>query len=432
MISRLALLCFLAAAARADFCSQSGTFAQRTSTGSQAITGLTCTPKVVLFFSNNLTAAGARAGAGYIFGYGVSSSARGVMGFSSIDNVVTDADVYTRDNSKVIGALDAVTSTAAALAIADLTSLDSDGFTLNWTIADANARIINYLVLGGSELSNVFTGTFNDANATGNQAITGFGFAPSFVAIQHVAAGTVIPQVNGIFTNPSIGFMNSTNQGESAGQNRAGVSAGLSQSYQRTNSVTAAINNGVATILKEAAFVSFDSDGYTINWTTNTATGANVWLDFGLKGIQSTVGALNAPTANGVQSITGMVTPAALWAISFNFAAGTGLVSNNRVSIGWCTGISGTVAQSGVWSGGRSLANPTIENQVLNTSHLLVQETEGASATPTLNASVTCNRALPDGIELNWDATDATARQVIYVAFAGIKPVVPAIAVVAQ
>ena len=40
--------------------------------------------------------------------------------------------------------------TPSTNAEADLTTLDSDGFTVNWTTADATAREFYYLLLGSS------------------------------------------------------------------------------------------------------------------------------------------------------------------------------------------------------------------------------------------------------------------------------------------
>jgi hypothetical protein len=127
-----------------------GTISQPTTTGTQGITGVGFQPSAVLFQSVCATANGS-----------VQTHNRHVLGASdgaahlaawqgdqdSADPTIT-ARYFT--NAKCIAmATEAATGSSSTLnAAADVDSLDPDGFTLDWTTADATARQVLFLALG--------------------------------------------------------------------------------------------------------------------------------------------------------------------------------------------------------------------------------------------------------------------------------------------
>lgn len=127
---------------------QVGSFSQATSTGNQATTGVGFTPSALLLMSTNLaTSASISTVASRLsFGSGTSSSARASIwaggGNAGIQNNETET---TKIISMITeGAVPATNATA------DLVSLDSDGFTVNWTTADATVREILYFAVGSN------------------------------------------------------------------------------------------------------------------------------------------------------------------------------------------------------------------------------------------------------------------------------------------
>ena len=50
------------------------------------------------------------------------------------------------DETKILSFLN--NTAASKEAVADLTSLDSDGFTLNWSSVDGAAKIVSYMAFG--------------------------------------------------------------------------------------------------------------------------------------------------------------------------------------------------------------------------------------------------------------------------------------------
>lgn len=125
-----------------------GSDTQKTSTGTKAKTGIGFTPVGLLFFGTNraadstldLTQAKMSIG-------GTDGTAEGCTWFSETDNVTTtDANTLT-SSSKVFKH---ATNPNNVDAECDTQSLDSDGYTLSWTTADAVAREFIVVAFGSS------------------------------------------------------------------------------------------------------------------------------------------------------------------------------------------------------------------------------------------------------------------------------------------
>jgi hypothetical protein len=144
-----------------------GSFNAPTSTGAQSVTGLTFEPKVIFVMSYGETAqATLQTQARWSFG-AATASAQGRSWFGGEDNVATSQTARGHSTSVVVSTADPNATGASSVATSEaaLTSLNADGFTLNWTAADATARQILWLALGdadaaatGGEHSHVFVG----------------------------------------------------------------------------------------------------------------------------------------------------------------------------------------------------------------------------------------------------------------------------------
>lgn len=121
-----------------------GTFNQRTSTGTQAVTGVGFQPKAVLFASAGSATSGPQAQTRPSYGV---ATATAQSGFA---NTLTDGSgplVAGREMSETVALLQVSGTGSTRLAAAAVTTLDADGFSLNWTTADATARQQFYLAL---------------------------------------------------------------------------------------------------------------------------------------------------------------------------------------------------------------------------------------------------------------------------------------------
>ncbi|NIN69481.1 MAG: hypothetical protein GTO63_33315, partial [Anaerolineae bacterium] len=67
----------------------------------------------------------------------------------------------------------------------EATPWDGTNFYLNWTTNDANAYVIHYLAIGGSDVSAKVL-TWQMKTSTGDHPVTGTGFRPNLVLHAHI------------------------------------------------------------------------------------------------------------------------------------------------------------------------------------------------------------------------------------------------------
>jgi hypothetical protein len=162
---------------------------------------------------------------------------------------------------------------------ATMTSLDVDGFTMNFATHAATTYSIFYMAIKGGRWK---VGSGNSPTAAGNQAYTGVGFTPVGATIfgMAFAAGTSIGQgdsfwilggINPDATGRALGYRvgNAINQRSSAGYAAKCIHVLASSTAIRL----------------EGNPTSLDADGFTINFTTVNATAFEFgWLTFASSG----------------------------------------------------------------------------------------------------------------------------------------------------
>jgi hypothetical protein len=153
-----------------------GSFAKSTSgaPASQAITGLDFRPKALLLWTVGATAVDTYAG-GIKNAIGMTDGTTQGSCAASMDDGTANTNAGRNTARKALTICD---GDGATLAECDLTSFNVDGFTLSWTTNNASAYLINYLAIGGDDLTNVKVLEWQLATSTGNQAVTGVGFQP--------------------------------------------------------------------------------------------------------------------------------------------------------------------------------------------------------------------------------------------------------------
>jgi hypothetical protein len=374
---------------------KAGSFTASNSTGNQSITGVGFQPKVVLF-RYNMQGSDASMGDSTIgFGVSVSSSDRRVAGDYSNTALSTSSHAAWNQSSYVI-------YTPGGGYRADFVSMDSDGFTINW--ATASQMVVTYLALGGDAITHVKTGSAAAKTTTGNESYTGLGFQPTALIVWAGKFSTTpldqSTNGNGLFgvaTSSSergmVAWRNLNNSNPQVAKRR--------QSTQRVLSTT--------TTFTEADFVSFDSDGFTLNYTT-AGGNADIFYYLALRGPQVKVSAFNQATSTGNQSITGAgFTPKAAIMMSANDVSGNNdsALAHARASFGWATG---TSERASFWIGETDNVSPTVASRNLDRTKLIKLMTEG---TPTVNAAADHVSFDSDGQTINWTTADGTARQII-------------------
>ena len=415
---------------------QQGSFTKRTAgTGSQAITGIGFQPRAVIFFWTRQTATGFTAQNSRVnfgVGFATSSANERAVSVTARDRRGSSDDGRRRsETNAIIFLTDGGPPTLVAQA--QLTSLDADGFTLDWnTINDTNAYIVHYIALGG-DITNALASSFDLTNAGGNQSVAGLGFQPDLVLFLWGFTETV--DVNTGNAEIGLGFaQSSTARAALVYAGRDGAGNNTEKRWQQRNTAAILLLTPNASPPNQDAivdFVSMDADGFTLNKTV-APTGNRPIFYLALKGGSHAVGALSQPAATGLQATTGLgFQPQELILASFNLAA-TNNISGSGV-LGSAGGFSLGAAQSatargGVWFQDRSDNDPSDANTYTNTADVLTMAygtaNGNADGNPVETARADLSTFDSSGFTLNWTAANTTARQILYWAVGSGAPVV--------
>lgn len=375
-----------------------GSFNGSGSTGNQDITGVGFQPSAVLFWSNPETADGSGIHFEFGFGVGISSSDHRAAGSLSQDALTSSSNSAWNQSSSCI-------YTPGGSPRADFVLHDTDGFRINWI--SGSTRVINYLALGGTDLTNVKSGAIAAKTTTGNQPYTGVGFQPTALIL---FAGKFSTDPLDQLTNgaATFGFVTSpTARGCVAWRNKNGANPQVAKHRQSKSKVAISLTDtGVFT---EADFVSFDPDGFTLNFTTAGGS-ADVLYYLALRGPQFKVSSFNQPAATGDQTITGAgFTPKVSLMLSANDTTANNDATNAHalMSLGVATG---TAARGCVWAGESDAVSPTVADHNLDRTKLIKMI---SNSSLTVNAAADHVSFNSDGQVINWTAADATAREVL-------------------
>lgn len=386
-----------------------GSFAQKTSTGSQAITGVGFQPKALILVGQDATADGLSPNIEFAYGVSISATERWSFGNSAIDFL---NDIGKRIEETAINAInDGLTPTLVGSA--DFTSFDADGFTINWGTADGTARIINYIAFGGSDLT-VDADLLNSPASTGTQSET-TAFNPDGLLFYGFHGPDTIPDNDGSMQPHFGAAVDSSN--EASASNRFPNSPPGSESTQRTDR-TILSSDGSAGITRAAQFDSKDATSFTLDWLTVGATALRyLWLALG--GISVKAGSFNLSTSTGNQSVTGVgFQPEGIIFFSFCEAATDSVLSAGS----FCYAAAKSSTERFVIAWDRPDEGNRFADMSLDRAQVFQAVT--TTGTPVIDAEADFVSMDADGFTLNNGTVDATSRQVCFIAF-GTNPVVP-------
>lgn len=372
-----------------------------------AHTGVGFLPKALIVWGDqSQTVAGAGADARLVFGVASGASAEAGVTVDSLDAQATSDTSRGMSTTQLLpGGMLAGTSVDVT---ADLASFDADGFTLNYTSVFAStANLFHYLALGGDDLTNAKVGTFTSHASTGNDDITGVGFQPDCVLLFGVGVTAADVSIHGLFC---LGAFNAAGEqwAVSICDDDAEATATDARRRQRTDKCFSLCSLNDA-VLHEATFVSMDTDGFTINWSTASARLVGY---LALKGGQYQLGAISQKTSTGTQAYTGTgFEPVGLLLASFCNVATTDMVTHARLALGAANSATSRAAS---WYGSADGAADSVADSAMATTVAITLQTEG---TPTEDARADLESFDADGFTLDWEAADATARELVYLAF---------------
>jgi hypothetical protein len=244
-----------------------GTFTAVSGAGSQSITGLGFRPSFLMTISIDSTTYDSGVSVGKAaLGFASGPTARGTVSVTLEDGQGTSDTWVRQRNDRFISEL---TDSGGDDMLADLTSFDADGFTINKSTADATD--IHYLALAGPQFN---VGAFNKVTgaAPASQSVTGVGFEPIalLLASKDLATSTSIVSEGRI----SFGATDGTTQGATWFHDDDGL--GITDANMRTSTSRTAVHGSASSLNAEAAFTSFDPDGFTLNWNPNNAVAEEV------------------------------------------------------------------------------------------------------------------------------------------------------------
>jgi len=250
-----------------------GQFTGPVATGNFSYTGVGFQPDLVMlaFPDRTATTLDAVQAAGALNIGMFTSTSQGAIGWGSRAGQTTITHAHTLSDAHSIYGI----RRNAADQIATFTSMDASGFTLNYSTVGGQAPYI-YIALQGGQYK---IGSFSKNTSAGTQSVTGVGFQPT---------GLMLFSHNSTATNGTVETADpaaSMSIGAASGPAVNGTVWMHDKSIINTdvNMIShnnlvmrmGASNNGI-TDYGQASLSSFDTNGFTLNWSSSDATARRI------------------------------------------------------------------------------------------------------------------------------------------------------------
>lgn len=380
-----------------------GSFALNTATGNQVVdTGTGVEGKALILFGTRQVAAGFDVGQSGFISLIESSSARKCIVWASDDNLASPNTAAGFANLALRIFSD---GTPTVDAEADFVSFGAGGdagkFTINITDAPASAYIVHYVFLGGTDLTGVAVREYAAKTVSvGTRADTGVGFQGSAVIfIGHTATAVG----NSVSLKCNMGAAASPSARGSVFWGIRDGHTGSERHYSNTTKCLVFSNNFGSAVDALADFVSFDADGYTLDWT-DFAGSAWLYAAMVLRGIQADVDTILAPAATGNQSLT---TDAFMPSGALFF--GTGQTTADATVGNEChsciSAMGGAAVEEAIWTSEDDVVNTDANSENSSTKCLQV-----ATNPATIAAEADAVSLDATGYTVNWTTTRTNSR----------------------
>jgi len=270
-----------------------------------AVTGLAFKPKALMFFSNGIdsaiststTTTNQNMSIGFASG---ASDRRCIIGYSTDNSSSEDAAIGERTDCVQCMS----NGTGGDTGRLDLKSIESAGFTLIVDVQATQSNRVQWMAWGGSDITNVATGVFQEPGATGTQDITSPGFQPSVVIVVSAKITSEDSISDTIDLGYSIGATDGTNQWSVMGNDdNASGSVDSDGSQNASEIVQHCIEGGGTSNTGRAGFVQWLSTGFQVNWLERLTTG-RVSIFLAIKGGQWAAGSYKFASTNVNDTVT--------------------------------------------------------------------------------------------------------------------------------
>lgn len=249
-----------------------------TSTGNEAVSGLGFQPTLLLFADAYMDGTlPAEANDGGLLALGMTDGTNQFAVARVADAFNGGSAGYQRSDRCMLGFKDFSLPTVDHEA--SITSLDSNGYTLNWNVVNLTVSVQYFVAALRIDKAKVLIDT--QRTSSGTKATTGSGFTPKtalFLSGEHTGGTSTY--------TPGAFLLGAT--GDTAGEERSlwhesehdpGDATGATSSVSYLDGDKALVfrdpgtgGGTTSTLSAEADVQSFDSNGFTLNWTTADAT----------------------------------------------------------------------------------------------------------------------------------------------------------------
>ena len=391
-----------------------GSFTSPTSSPYTSTVSLSFTPVAVIFWANVSNAtSGWVANAELSIGFAANNTAKSSMQYGTINTWGLNG--RTSANSTNENAQSSLNSLMVMNGCVISTCSFSNGFVATYS-THTTAYTINYLAIGGTEVTNAGVLPWYGPATTGAYSVTGLGFKPDMVINLYQDFGNA-PDSSWGTSVFGIGAMDKDGHQWAAYVGAlGGMTTTFAERLQVTDSCLAVDYPGYL-IQETAAFTSMDSDGFTVNYGTNSDGGCGM-LSLCIKGGLYQVGNFAksvsaAPTTN--QITTTGITPSAVMSFTDSLTAVAGLQGGFRYMIGASDGtnhrISGANEQDQVALGATTPTSVEYTYESTTTSLAVANnDAQTAEATGTLDTFTS------GSFTASWATNNAVSTQICYIA----------------
>ncbi len=393
-----------------------GSFNITTGTADVVVTGVGFQPTAILFYysgqvgsADALQDTGSKEGPG--MGWAVSPTSRAAWGtWNNEANPVLTFQWHTAT------ACIAASHRGTDDGLADLKTMDADGFTLAIDTAFGTNKRIHYVAFGGA-VTNAASGTAISPGLATTQEISGLGFQPDVVLF----FGFLDPTQN--TTTGTFGISFGVATGAASAENwvaalySAALGAGTNSRCTRygiSGECVVALDRN--TIHSRAILDSMNVGGFTLDWLEDDATDRR-WYWLALKGGNWKAGNFLTKTDGTDIAVTGVgFTPEAL--VFGSVSAAERPVDSPLATLKWTVGAATSPTQrSSVAAYGQNAVNPS------NTSVAQEFDEFYANIAGSIAGLGDLKTFDPDGFTAVMDDPDPVASFVGYLAFVGVIPV---------
>lgn len=415
-IARSAWLCILCALpVAADLCVLQGSFVTPSSTGNYIVENLACQPKLVIF-SYTRSPDNATLGGTNDNGFGAAVSSQSQFTIYAIDASSSTANLARHSNAHVISSS---LATGVGAVVAALTSINSDGFTLNFTsVSSSYPQIVRWMVLGGSDVEGASIVRYQYEGSS-PQTLSGAGFAPDAVLFATVGLTSTPPASSSNATYVYALGMAARVQGA---QGAFGVNSNYTSAVRsrvQTQSVTdpdyrrALLAPADSSIAASAYVSAWGSDGVTLTWDVAPPGQWHFWAIY-IKGPQFHMETFLNPSSTGSTQVTGSsFVPAAAIVGTYCSQAGSSVASSAYMAVGWAI----SASNQGFRFSGR-LTGSTGSGAAKYNTHVIgcYSVSSGGSVSEQVRGAFSqwvSGSGNGNGMEINWTITSTTQRQYI-------------------